>query len=73
MYFADPKSPWQRGTNENTHRLIRQYLLKETDFSKVTLEHINFAQERLNTRPRKVLNWKTPLHEFKRLLGALKT
>ena len=73
VYFADPNSPWQRGTNENTNGLIRQYFPKGTDFSKVTIEQIKFAQERLNTRPRKVLNWKTPLHEFKRLVGALKT
>ena len=56
VYFADPNSPWQRGTNENTNGLIRQYFPKGTDFSKVTIEQIKFAQERLNTRPRKVLN-----------------
>lgn len=73
VYFADPNSPWQRGTNENTNGLIRQYFPKGTDFRKVTLEEIKFAQYRLNNRPRKVLGWNTPIEEFKKLLGALKT
>ena len=72
VYFADPSSPWQRGTNENTNGLIRQYFPKGTDFSKVRLKEIKFAQDRLNNRPRKVLNWATPLEEFKKLSGALK-
>ncbi len=73
VYFADPNSPWQRGTNENTNGLIRQYFPKGTDFTKVTLEEIKFAQNRLNTRPRKVLGWSTPIKEFKKLIGALET
>ena len=73
VYFADPYSPWQRGTNENTNGLIRQYFPKGTDFTKVTLEQIKMAQHRLNNRPRKVLGWSTPLKEFKKQLGALKT
>lgn len=73
VYFADPNSPWQRGTNENTNGLIRQYFPKGTDFNKVTLEEIKFAQNRLNTRPRKVLGWSTPIKEFKKLIGALET
>ena len=73
VYFADPYSPWQRGTNENTNGLIRQYFPKGTDFNKVTLEQIKLAQHRLNNRPRKVLGWSTPLKEFKKQLGALKT
>jgi len=73
VYFADPYSPWQRGTNENTNGLIRQYFPKRTDFSKVTLEQIKLAQHRLNNRPRKILGWSTPLKEFKKQLGALKT
>jgi IS30 family transposase len=73
VYFADPSSPWQRGTNENTNGLIRQYFPKKTDFSKVTLEEIKFAQNQLNERPRKVLNWETPKKEFQKLLGALET
>jgi len=73
VYFADPNSPWQRGTNENTNGLIRQYFPKRTDFSRVTLDEIKHAQEELNQRPRKVLNWKTPKETFKKLVGALES
>lgn len=73
VYFADPNSPWQRGTNENTNGLIRQYFPKGTDFTKVTIEEIKFAQNQLNTRPRKVLDWDNPLNQFKKLVGALET
>jgi len=69
VYFCDPRSPWQRGTNENTNVLIRQYFPKKTDFSKVSIEEIKFAQNQLNERPRKVLNWETPKDEFKKLMG----
>lgn len=65
VYFADPSSPWQRGTNENTNGLTRQYFPKKTDFSKVTLEEIKFAQNQLNERPRKVLVWEIPKKAFK--------
>ena len=70
VYFADPYSPWQRGTNENTNGLIRQYFPKGTDFSKVSLEQIKFVQNEMNERPRKVLEWKTPKEAFKKLIGA---
>jgi len=73
VYFCDPHSPWQRGTNENTNGLIRQYFPKKTDFTKVPLDRIKWVQERLNTRPRKVLNFSTPLKEFTKLIGALET
>ena len=73
VYFADPSSPWQRGTNENTNGLIRQYFPKKTDFSKVTLEEIKFAQNQLNERPRKVLDWDCPKNAFKKLVGAIET
>jgi len=73
VYFADPYSPWQRGTNENTNGLLRQYFPKGTDFTKVTLEEIKLAQHRLNNRPRKVLGWQTPQEAFKKHLGALET
>jgi len=72
VYFADPNSPWQRGTNENTNGLIRQYFPKGTDFNKISIEEIKFAQEELNNRPRKVLDWESPKDEFKKLIGALK-
>ena len=59
-YFAHPYSPWERGTNENTNGLIRQYLPKGSDFSDITRENLAFIQERLNHRPRKCLGFCTP-------------
>ncbi len=64
VYFADPHSPWQRGTNENTNGLIRQYFPKGTDFRTVSLSAIRKAEKRLNSRPRKTLNFLTPLECF---------
>jgi IS30 family transposase len=60
FYFADPYKSWQRGANENMNKLIRQYLPKKTDFSKVTPEQIKYIEDELNNRPRKKLNYKTP-------------
>ncbi len=68
VYFAHPHSPWERGTNENTNGLIRQYFPKGTDFNKVTYYEIMKVQDRLNGRPRKVLKWKTPYQAFDELL-----
>jgi len=68
VYFAHPQSPWERGTNENTNGLVRQYFPKGTDFSKVSYPMIMKAQDRLNGRPRKVLGWKTPYEAFNALL-----
>lgn len=64
VYFADPYSPWQRGTNENTNGLIRQYFPKGTDFRKVSLSSIREAERRLNSRPRKTLKFYTPAEKF---------
>jgi len=68
VYFAHPHSPWERGTNENTNALIRQFFPKGTDFSKVTLGSIKKAQDMLNDRPRKTLGFLTPHEVFGKLL-----
>ncbi len=67
VYFADPYSPWQRGTNENTNGLIRQYFPKGTDFREVTPASIRLAENRLNDRPRKALKYRTPSEKFYQL------
>jgi len=72
VYFADPYSPWQRGTNENTNGLIRQYFPKGTDFRDVSLDEIKEAERRLNSRPRKVLEYYTPSERFYELLTGQK-
>lgn len=68
VYFAHPHSPWERGSNENTNALIRQYFPKGTDFSKISYSRIKEVQDELNDRPRKTLNWHTPHEKFSELL-----
>lgn len=74
IYFADPYSPWQRGTNENTNGLLRHYFPKGIDWRKVTDDMLATAVKKLNNRPRKCLNYRTPYEVFlKHNPGALRT
>lgn len=69
VYFAHPHCPWERGTNENTNGLIRQYFPKGTDFNKVSKSEIKRAQNLLNGRPRKALGFRKPYEVFKELIN----
>jgi IS30 family transposase len=70
VYFCDPHSPWQRGANENTNGLIRDFWPKGTDFSIITPKQLLWVQEALNERPRETLNWDTPKDRLNQLIST---
>ena len=70
VYFCDPQSPWQRGSNKNTNRLLRQYFPKGTDLSVHSQARLNYVARELNERPRETLGFKTPKEKFQACVAS---
>jgi IS30 family transposase len=71
VYFCDPQSPWQRGSNENTNRLLRQYFPKRTDLAVHSQARLNQITRELNERPRKTLNYESPAERFQACVASI--
>jgi IS30 family transposase len=71
VYFCDPKSPWQRGSNENTNGLLRQYFPKGTDLSIYSQRELNAVSRELNDRPRETLGWDSPLERLREVVASI--
>jgi len=70
VYFCDPRSPWQRGSNENTNGLLRQYFPKKTNLAEHDQAHLDWVADRLNTRPRKTLGYRTPASKLAEIVAS---